>query len=116
MKARFVYVLCQNSQLLRLFTVFSKNIRCGGDETLKYYFIKDLSLFAKGEGIYKNYIYVNDEWLLDKDHIVSNRLIGYDPYEDDDSPFKIGNTSIMDNIEVISEETFNTMNQIENHK
>lgn len=41
-----------------------------GDDTLKYYYRKDLSLFAKGECIYKNYIYVDDEWVLDKDNFV----------------------------------------------
>ena len=73
---------------------------------MKYYYIRDLSLFAKGDGLIQNYIFKNGEWVIDNDHIVSDRLMGYDPYEDDDSPYKIGNISIMDEIEEISEEEF----------
>ena len=73
---------------------------------MKYYYIKDLSLFAKGEGTHKYYIYKDGEWVLDTERIVSDRLMGYDPYEDDDSPYKIGNTAIMNNIEEISEGEF----------
>ena len=76
---------------------------------MKYYYIKDLNLLAKGEGLYNNYIFKSGEWMLDTENIVSDRLMGYDPYEDDDSPYKIGNTSIMDEIKEISEEEFNNM-------
>ena len=40
------------------------------------------------------------------ENIVSDRIMGYDPFEDDDSPYKIGNSSIMDELERISEEEF----------
>lgn len=73
---------------------------------MKYYYIKSLSLFAKGDGLSQNYILKNGEWVIDNDCIVSDRLMGYDPYEDDDSPYKIGNITIMDEIEEISEEEF----------
>ena len=73
---------------------------------MKYYYIRDLSLFAKGDGLSRNYILMNGEWVIDNDNIVSDRLMGYDPYEEDGSPYKTGNLAIMDQIEEISEEEF----------
>ncbi|MCR5778912.1 MAG: hypothetical protein K6G84_16085 [Lachnospiraceae bacterium] len=78
----------------------------GQADSTKYYFIKDLQLFAKGMGTYANYIYKDGIWSRDKDNFVSDRVMGYDPYEDDDSPYKIGNTSIMNEIEIIAREEF----------
>lgn len=58
----------------------------------------------------KYYIYKDGEWIIDKEMIVFGKLIGYDPYEPDDSPYKIGSTSVMDQIEEISEaEAFGLM-------
>ena len=74
---------------------------------MKYYYIKDLSLFAKGEGHGIYFLYQNGKWVPDMNNTVSDRIMGYDPYEDDDSPYKIGNTTIMDEIEEISEEEMN---------
>lgn len=70
-----------------------------------YYFIKDLKCFARGDG-FDNYIYDNGNWIPDKENRVSDRLMGYDPYEDDDSPYKIGNRAIIAEIETITEEEF----------
>lgn len=50
------------------------------------------------------YVYVDKKWIPDNDAIILGKLIGYDPFEPDDSPYKTGNTSVMDEIEVISEE------------
>ncbi len=73
---------------------------------MRYYYIKDLSLFAKGEGRNYNFIYQNGKWLPDTKNYVSDRIMGYDPDEDEDSPYKIGNSSIMNEIEEITEEEF----------
>ncbi len=72
---------------------------------MKYYYIRDLNCFARGAG-FDNYIYKNGKWEPDRDHLVSDRLVGYDTYEDDDSPYKIGNTEIMDEIVEITEDEF----------
>ena len=40
-------------------------------------------------------------WVPDTGHEISDRLMGYDKYEPDDSPYKMFNQSIMDEIEVI---------------
>ncbi len=73
---------------------------------MKYYYIKDMALFAKGEGNRNNFIFSNGKWLPDRENWVSDRIMGYDPYEDDESPYKIGNTSIQNEIEEITEEEF----------
>lgn len=48
------------------------------------------------------YIYSNGEWIDDDNHMIRDRLIGYDPYGD--PGYGIGNTSIMDEIERITRE------------
>lgn len=70
---------------------------------MTYYYIKSKKLFAKitEEG---EYIYKNGEWIKDKEHIVMDRLVGYDPT--DDSPYGFGNTDIMEDLEKITEEEF----------
>ena len=72
-------------------------------------------MFAKGDGLSQNNILRNGEWVIDNDNIVSDRLMGYDPYEDDDSPYKTGNFTIMDQIEEISEEEFLKRTQNDNN-
>lgn len=76
------------------------------DVFVQYYYVKDENIFAKGIGLSENYLYKNGEWVEDHEHIVSDRLMGYDPYEDDDSPYKIGNTEIMLQLEKITKEEF----------
>lgn len=73
--------------------------------SLKYYYIRDLKRFARGDG-FDNFIYTEGTWEHDTQFVVSDRLMGYDPYEDDDSPYKIGNTAIMAEIEEITEKEF----------
>ena len=74
-------------------------------EETQYYYIKDLNLFAKGTGISNYYILKNGKWVEDKKHLVSDRLIGYDPYEDVPE-YGIGNTEIMRTIEKITKEEY----------
>ena len=71
-----------------------------------YYYIEKMDLLGKGyAGEFRKYIFVQGEWTVDSRQIINDRLMGYDPYESDDSPYKIGNLSIMNEIEEISEET-----------
>lgn len=72
---------------------------------IKYYYLRDLDCFAKGDGA-NNFIFQNGEWQPDTQNSVFDRLMGYDPYEEADSPYKIGNLSVMDQIETITEEEF----------
>lgn len=72
---------------------------------IMYYYIRDLNCFAKDDGI-NYFIFQNGDWQLDLNNLVSDRLMGYDPYEDADSPYIIGNLSIMKQIEAITEQEF----------
>ncbi len=68
-----------------------------------YYRIIDKGLIGKYENG-RHYLEKNGKWVEDSEMVIADRLIGYDHFEDDDSPYVIGNTSIMDSIEEISEE------------
>ena len=54
-------------------------------------------LYKPGEG-----------WVRDVDNVITDKLMGYDPSEPADSPYKMFNMSIMDQIETISEEQART--------
>lgn len=71
---------------------------------MNYYLLKDSGLVAKGYSFY-HWIYHDFAWHKDRESIVSDKLFGYDPSEPEGSPYGIGSTSIMDEIEQISYET-----------
>ena len=79
---------------------------------LNYYLLKDSEdsgLVTKGYSFY-HWIYYDFEWHKDTENIVNDKLIGYNPSEPGDSPYAIGNTSVMDEIEKISyEEAMETL-------
>ena len=71
-------------------------------ERMNYYTIPDRGIVAKG--IFLNnwiYDYESREWKKDDKYIISDALMGYDPGEPDGSPYGIGSTSAMDEIEHI---------------
>lgn len=71
--------------------------------SVTYYHIKDLNLLGKEED-YVPYLYKPGEgWIADNDNVLMDRFMGYDDSEPADSPYKIGNTSIMDLVEEIRE-------------
>ena len=51
---------------------------------------------------FTDYLFKEGEWVPDRDCIILDHLMGYDPYEPPDSPYVIGNLDIMDKIEEIS--------------
>lgn len=70
----------------------------------RYYLIKDKYL-----GKYENHTYYllkEDGWSIDNSGYIMGKLIGYDA-SDDDTPYAIGNTEIMDQIQKISKEETN---------
>lgn len=70
---------------------------------VKYYHIMDLDLLGKEEEFIP-YLYQKEKgWIVDKEHILMDRVMGYDNLELTDSPYKIGNTSISELIKEISE-------------
>ena len=68
-----------------------------------YYRIKDTEIIGKSEDG-RCSIWEDGRWVPDKNHIIMDHLMGYDPCEPDDSPYKMFNTSIMDEIEQITKE------------
>ena len=70
--------------------------------TTTYYLILERQLGKKDDDNY--YLYKDSKWIPDTYHEISDRLIGYDPSEDFDSPYIIGCQSIMDEIKEITEE------------
>lgn len=77
-----------------------------------FYLINDRIIGKKENGSY--YIYSAGNWVPDDDWMILDRLMGYDPSEPSDSPYGIGNTDIMDEIETITYEE--AMEHIENEK
>ena len=70
--------------------------------SVAYFRIKDLNLLAK-EDNYVPYVYKPGEgWIVDNQNILMDRLMGYDEFEPDDSPYKIGNMSMLSLVEEIS--------------
>lgn len=55
-------------------------------------------------------------WIVDNDHILMDRLMGYDESESDDSPYKIGRMDMLLRIKKITnEEAENLIKEQENH-
>ena len=71
-------------------------------EKTRYFLINGRRLGKKEHGNY--FLYKEGEWHLDTECAVMDRLLGYDPSEPPGSPYRIGNTSIMDEIEGITYE------------
>ena len=72
-----------------------------------YYEIEKFGLIARGTqgALGSTEIYDADNgWVSDEWAIISDYLMGYDTSEPPGSPYGIGNLSIMDEIEEISEE------------
>lgn len=77
-------------------------------EKTSYFWMTDLKKFGKYDE--KNYyILINGKWESDTGYIILGKLIGYDKFEPDDSPYAVGSTSVMDTIEEITEEQFKEM-------
>lgn len=75
--------------------------------SVTYYCIKDLNLLGKEED-YVPYLYKpGTGWIVDNDNILMDRIMGYDDSEPADSPYKIGNLSVIDLVDKITEEEAN---------
>ena len=71
-----------------------------------YYLLQE-SLVGKRETDDKNsrdYLLENGKWIPDAKSVIANRLMGFDPYEPVDSPYRFGNTDVLNELEEISEE------------
>ncbi len=71
-------------------------------EQTRYYLILGRRVGKKDGGKY--FILRDGAWEQDDNNEIMDRLMGYDPSEPLESPYGIGNTDIMDEIEEISYE------------
>ena len=71
-------------------------------EETRYYLILGRRLGKKDGGKY--FLLKDGAWEQDNNNEIMDRLMGYDPSEPPGSPYGIGNTSIMNEIEEISYE------------
>ncbi len=67
-----------------------------------YYLILNRLVGKKEDRMY--YLFVNGEWIRDTTSEIYDRLMGFDPSEPPDSPYGMGNGSVMDEIEEITYE------------
>lgn len=71
-----------------------------------YYLIRERAI-GKREGDElqaRDYLFKEGKWEPDRDSVIKDHLIGYDPSEPEGSPYWCGNTSIMDEMTEIPEE------------
>ena len=69
-----------------------------------YYEIIDLNMVGKLEG---NLPYIYDPkqgWIVDKEFLLMDRLVGYDSSEPNGSPYKFGALDMLDRVRKISRE------------
>lgn len=71
-------------------------------EITYYYWINDLKRLGKLEQFIP-YLYDKENgWVNDNNHILMDRLWGYDATEPKDSPYAMGNTDMLNRIEGIT--------------
>lgn len=58
-----------------------------------YYLIWERIVGKQEDGKY--FIFRNGKWNPDNESIIRDRLVGYDPSEPPDSPYRFGNGSVM---------------------
>ncbi|MDE5892687.1 MAG: hypothetical protein K2H45_07185 [Acetatifactor sp.] len=69
-----------------------------------YFEIIDLSMIAKIEE-HIPYIYDSQQgWIVDKEFILLDRIMGYDASEPKGSPYKFGNLDMLERVRKISRE------------
>ena len=71
---------------------------------IHYYDIKDLKLVGRSDDeTGEDLIYENNKWVFDYECHIIERLLGVEPSEPDDSPYKLGNSDVIATIEEIDE-------------
>ena len=73
----------------------------------RYYLIYD-RLVGKRE-IYSDYhaddwLFRDGKWVPDAGYVIMDHLVGYDPSEPEDSPYRFGSTDVLMEMDEISEE------------
>ncbi len=84
------------------------------EKKVVYYLIweRTVAKREKNEEYYKDYLFENGRWIKDEEHIIADHLIGFDPTEPEDSPYRYGSTSVLMEMDEISEkDAIRIMNQ-----
>ena len=84
------------------------------EKNIIYYLIRERILAKREQSgkIYEDYIFKNGEWVVDERNLIMNHLDGFDPTEPEDSPYRYCSTSVMMEMDEISEEeAYKIMNQ-----
>lgn len=79
-----------------------------------YYLIwgRTIAKREKSEEYYNDYLFRNGKWIKDEDCIIMDHLVGFDSSEPDDSPYRFGSTSVLMEMDEISEdEAISIMNK-----
>ena len=58
---------------------------------------------VKRDEYYDDYLFKSGKWVEDDEYVIPDHLIGFDPTEPEDSPYRIGSTSVFMEMEEISE-------------
>ena len=76
------------------------------EKKITYYLIfkRIIGKREKESGHIADYLFQDGKWVHDEESKIMDHLVGFDPHEPADSPYVIGNLSIMDKIEEISYE------------
>ena len=75
-----------------------------------YYKILDKDLIGRCEGWSQYYIYDKIKgWVPDTNDILKNRIVGFDEFEEPDSPYRYFSSDMMFRIEEITEEEANRL-------
>ncbi|MBR2749984.1 MAG: hypothetical protein IKD90_02480 [Clostridiales bacterium] len=78
---------------------------------IKYYLIRGKTLAKREEG-YNCFLFNDGKWDWDEKNVLLDRLVGYDPDEPDDSPYKTGSSCVMNEIEELTfEEAMRILNE-----
>ncbi len=73
-----------------------------------FYRILDKKLVGRRDGMSECFVYDNIKgWIPDADHIIMDRIMGYDDSEEPGSPYRMGNSDMMSRIKEITEEEAN---------
>jgi len=72
---------------------------------VQYYYIKDLKLYGKAEGL-DCYLWDGTKWCKDNEWVIQDRLCGFDDTADADDPYGFGDTEVLNSIVKITEDDF----------
>ena len=77
------------------------------EKSVHYFLIKGKT-FGKQEksaGHCDHYLFMSGRWVRDEDHVIMDHLMEFTPSEPEGSPYRICSTSVMPEMDEISEET-----------